>query len=450
MTPSLSAIRCPNCSNPIQARIVQLIDIGQDPSAKARFLSGSLNLIQCNVCGYQGQIAAPLVYHDPDKELLLTYIPVEIGMPKDEQERVLGQLINQAINALEPEKRKGYLFQPQAVLTAQGLIERILQADGITKEEIEAQREKMRLFEEFLLTPEENVPLFVSQHDEQLDAEFFQIASLSLQLTKDEKAREAANQRIQTVLVQTSFGKDLLARETEIRAAAETLQKAGDKLTQEVLSDMLIDAPNEDRLIALIQLTRPALDYTFFAKFTERIEASQGEKKQSLLQLRAKILEQVEEIDKAQEARAAEAASLIQHLLKADDMEKAVKEALPMIDELFLGILHANLRAAKERKDESTAARLRELDDRIRKVIRESLPPSLQLAQKVLDMEDLAQAQAELENSKDFIDEALLNALMSTEQRLERSGNKEGSERIRQLYRTALRLSMKAKKEKLE
>lgn len=445
MNQNLSSIRCPNCSNPIQARIVQLIDVGQDPSSKARLLSGSLNLIRCNVCSYQGQLATPLVYHDPEKELLLTYVPVEIGMPKEEQERVLGHLINRAINALEPEKRKGYLFQPQAVLTPQGLIERILEADGITKEQINTQREKMILFEELLRTPEENLPQFIDEHDEKLDADFFQIASLSLQLTPDQKAREAANQRLQAALAHSSLGQQILAREAEIRAAAKALQSAGENLTQESLMDMLIDAPNNDRLNALVQLTRPALDYTFFAKFTARIEASDGDKKQRLLQLRAKILEQVEEIDKVQEERAIEAASLIQHLLKADDIDEAIKEALPMIDELFLGILHANLRAATERKDQNTASRLQDLDTRIRKIIRESLPPGLQLAQKILEMQELAAAQAELEASKEIIDETLLNALMSTEQRLAESGNKEASERIRQLYRTALRLSMKAK-----
>jgi hypothetical protein len=152
MAQSLTQIRCPNCSNPVQAQIMQLVDIDQDPSAKAHLLSGSHNHVQCGVCGYQGQVATPIVYHDPGKELLLTFIPVELGMPKDEQERVLGRLINQAIDRLSAEQRKGYLLQPQAVLTFQGLIERILEADGITKEEIEAQREKLRLFEDLLRT----------------------------------------------------------------------------------------------------------------------------------------------------------------------------------------------------------------------------------------------------------------------------------------------------------
>jgi hypothetical protein len=113
MVQSLTQIKCPNCQSPIQASIEQLIDVGQDPSAKARLLSGNLNRTLCPVCGFEGQLASPLVYHDPEHELLLTYIPVELGIAKNEQERILGQLINLVMGRLQPEQRKAYLLQPQ-------------------------------------------------------------------------------------------------------------------------------------------------------------------------------------------------------------------------------------------------------------------------------------------------------------------------------------------------
>jgi hypothetical protein len=145
--------------------------VSQDPSAKSRLLSGSLNLIRCPVCSYEGQLATPLVYHDLSKELLLTYIPVELNIPKDEQERLLGRLINQAIEALPAESRKGYLLQPQAVLTTQGLIERVLAEDGVTKEDLDAQRAKIRLFEDLLRTPEDSLELRMSRHGRPLHSD---------------------------------------------------------------------------------------------------------------------------------------------------------------------------------------------------------------------------------------------------------------------------------------
>jgi hypothetical protein len=450
MTQTFNQLTCPNCNNPIQAHIQQLVDVGQDPAAKAKILSGSLNLIQCNICGYQGQITSPLVYHDPEKELLLTYIPVEMGIPKDQQEQIIGQLINQAIQGLEPEERKGYLFQPQSVLTMQSLSERILEADGITKEEIEAQREKLRLFEQLLKTPEENLPQFVQDHDDELDSAFFQLATLSLQATGDQKAQEAANQRIQKALELTSFGKELMAKEAEFRIAAESIQQLGESVTHESLLELFIQAPNEERVNALIQLTRPALDYTFFQKLTERIDQAQDTEKEELTSLRGQILEITQEIDKRQEARAAEAAGLLKTLVEADDLDEAITQALPMVDELFLSILQANIRAAQERGDQEGEKLLLEIDRRLRKIIHDSLPAGLQLAQQILEMEDLEEIQSTLENSSEQIDQDMLGALMSTAQRLEASGNMEEAERIRDIYRRALRISMKSKVKKSE
>jgi hypothetical protein len=437
-------IRCPNCNNPIQAQIMQLVDVGQDPGAKARLLSGSHNHVQCGVCGYQGQVATPLVYHDPGKELLLTFIPIEINMPKDEQERVLGRMINQALDRLSGEQRKGYLLQPQAVFTFQGLIERILEADGITKEEIEAQREKLRLFEDLLKVSEDDLEQFVLENDEYLDAAFFQLASLSLQATPQGSALEAANNRLQQVLAGSSYGKELLARENEMRLASESLQKLGDQITHDSLLDIFVDAPNETRLNALVQLTRPALDYVFFQKLTERIDAAESEDK-ALFDLRQKVLDITQEIDRAQEARAKRAAELIGALLEAEDLDAAIKTVLPQVDELLLSILQANIRASQERGDEDGANRLLEIDAKIKEIIRETLPPSLQLAQKLLELEDISAAKELLDQSVDQIDENLVGALMSTAQRLEDGGDLESAEQIRDLHRYALRLSMKQK-----
>lgn len=445
MAQTLTQIPCPNCRTQIQAQISQLVDVDHDPSAKAQLLSGSLNHIQCGICGYQGQLATPIVYHDPVKELLLTFIPIEIGMPKDEQERIIGRLINQVVDRLSAEQRKGYLFQPQAVLTFQGMIERILEADGITKEDIEAQREKLRLFEELLKTPEENLVEFVKENDEVLDAVFFQLASLSLQVTPEGQARQATNLRLESALTESSYGKELITQENEVRLASESLQQLGEQVTHDSLVDIFISAPNDTRLNALVQITRPALDYAFFQKLTERIDAASEEDVEKLSDLRRSILEITQEIDRIQEARANEAAALISSLFEAENLDEAIVNALPRIDEYALSILQANIRAAQERGDEVDARRLLEIDNKIKQIIREALPPSLQLAQKILELEDVSEAKALLEQSADQIDENLIGALLSTTQRLEQSGDMDSANQIRDLHRFALRVSMKQK-----
>ena len=131
---------CPRCKQPIIAEVQMLFDMTTDPTAKQKLLSRSTNTARCQACGYEGLISSPIVYHDPEKELLLTYFPPELGLPINEQEKQIGPLINQVVNALAPEKRKGYLFQPNTMFTYQTLIDLVLEADGITKEMIEAQQ----------------------------------------------------------------------------------------------------------------------------------------------------------------------------------------------------------------------------------------------------------------------------------------------------------------------
>jgi hypothetical protein len=447
MSKSLTQIQCPNCKSSIQAAVEQLIDVGQDPGAKTRLLSGTFNRIHCPVCGFEGQMSTPLVYHDPTKELLYTYIPVELNIPKQEQERVIGSLINQVVQSLPAEMRKGYLFQPQPVLTMQSLLERILEADGITREEIEAQRSKMRLFEDLVRTAEENLASFIKDHDNEMDAGFFQLASMTLQATGDPRAREALNIRLEKALELTTYGKDLAAQEAELRAAAESLKEAGEGLTRETILDLLIQAPNDQRVMALINLTRPALDYPFFQELTERIDAAEGDRREKLTALRARILEICEQIDQLQEARAAQATSLLRSLMETEDLDQAFQTAIPLIDNLFLTILEANIQAAEEADDQESLAKLETILARVQEWIKQSLPPGLLLAQQIIEIEDEQQAIALLAESTQKIDEQFLGSLISAAERFEEDKAEEEAQKVRRLYREAIKLSMRDKME---
>lgn len=450
MAQTVSQIRCPNCQTPIQASIEQIIDVGEDPSSKARFLSGGLNQVSCPNCGYQGQLATPLVYHDPEKELLLTYMPAEIGMNKDEQEKVIGRLINQIVERLPQEERKAYLLQPKAVLTLQGMVNQILEADGVSQEDIEAQQEKLRLFEQMIRAPEDELETFVAEHDDELDQEFFQLASLALQSVGDEQSRQVAGQRLETVLHMSGVGKQIEAQEAEIRAAAESLQELGEELTREKLLDLIIDAPNEDRRVALVNLTRPALDYSFFQMLSDRIENADGGQAEKLQEVREKMLEITQRIDEAQQAQAMQAANLLRSILEADDLDKAIQSAIPMIDELFLGTLQANINAAQEQNNLEALSRLKEIEGKINAVIEESLPPSLRLAQRLLDADDLEAAKEELAKSPELVDDQLLGALMGAASRLEEAGQEERAELVKKIHRYAAGQSMRTKMKKKE
>lgn len=442
---ALSNVRCPNCQSTLSIRVEQLIDVERDPGAKARLLSGSLNRVRCPACGWEGQLATPLVYHDPGHELLLTYMPVEINMPKAEQERLLGQLINQAVSQLPAERRKGYLFQPQAVLTTQGLVERILQAEGVTREQLDEQRARVRLLEDLLRTPADGLEAFVAQHDAALDEVFFQLASVSLQGARDARSARAMSERLERVLTFSSYGKRIMAREAEVRSAAESLGQIKEPLTREAVLDLILQAPSQERQVALASLARPVLDYGFFQTLSDRIDRAQGPEKERMADVRQRLLRVTQEIDAAQEARVAEVGAVLQALVQAEDLDQALTQALPAVDDLFLSLLTANLQAAQQRGDAKTLERLTEIDRRLRQIIQESLPPGLQLAQEVLDEEDEAAAIRRIDDASEALDADFLNTLLSMAQRLDGAGDTEGAARVQRLHRHAVGVSMRRK-----
>jgi hypothetical protein len=251
--------------------------------------------------------------------------------------------------------------------------------------------------------------------------------------------------RLEQALELTSYGKRLEEQEAEVAAAADSLRQVGKELTRERLLELMIQAPGPDRVLALAGLVRPALDYAFFQLLSDRIEAAQADEKTKLGLLRQQLLDFTQQFDKLQEARAAQSASVLRAILNAPDLDKALAGALPYIDELFLGILEANLQAARERKDAPTLQRLEEIDRKLREAVQRSMPDGLKLAQKVLDVEDEAQALAMLEAEQSAIDDQLVSALLGAAQKLEDAGQAEDAQRVRNLYRTALRLSMQTK-----
>ena len=207
---------CPRCHQPIVAEVQQLFDTNTDPTAKQRLLSRTTNMAHCQSCGYEGLISTPIVYHDPAKELLLTFFPPEMGLPVNEQEKQIGPLINQVVNALPAEKRKGYLFQPQTMFTYQTLLDRILAADGITKEMLEAQQKRVGLIQRLITTAnsEDRVKI-IQQESALVDGNLFAILSTLVEsaiMQGDDKSAQLLSVIQKELLESTELGRELLAQ----------------------------------------------------------------------------------------------------------------------------------------------------------------------------------------------------------------------------------------------
>ena len=138
-------ITCPNCGTPYVADIYQVVDVGQQPQLKEMLLSGQLNFAVCPNCGAGGRIATPLLYHDPAHDLFMIHIPQEMPMDQVRREELVGRLVQQVINQTPMEKRRGYMLQPQTMLTMQSFMERVWETEGVTPEMLARQQKQVCL-----------------------------------------------------------------------------------------------------------------------------------------------------------------------------------------------------------------------------------------------------------------------------------------------------------------
>jgi hypothetical protein len=435
-------INCPNCRQPLMADVDQLFDAGSDPSAKSRLISGAFNQVRCPSCGYQGNLSTPIVYHDPNKELLLTYVPPELGKTRDDQERMIGALINQVVNRLPQEKRKGYLLRPQSVLTLQGLVERILEGDGITREMLQAQQQRLSVLQRLLTASDDARAEIIKTEEALIDADFFNMLSKLAQAAAANGDQASANKIAELqkeLLAATPFGQQLQQQANEVEEAIASLRAAGDGLTREKLLDLMIDAPNENRLSVLVSLTRPGLDYEFFRLLSERIDRARGDGRARLITLREQLLALTSEIDKMTEARVAEAKKLLDSILQAPNLDEAILRALPSLDDLFMQVLAKSIDEARQKGDLELSSKLNRIDDVIKQA---STPPEIAFIEELLDAPDDQARRRLLETNPDMVTPELMDALTNIVAQVESSQDENLTQAIKALYKLVLRFSM--------
>ncbi len=437
---------CPRCRQPVLAEIEQLFDLAVDPKAKQRLLSGVANVVQCPNCGYQGAISTPIVYHDPEKQLLLTYFPPELGVSANEQERLIGPLINQVINRLPPEKRMAYLLNPQPMFTFDSLIQRILEADGITREMLQAQQDRLNLLQRLLSTSVADTRKEIIHQEERLiDAEFFtllgKLVEISLAQGDQNSARALANLQ-KELMTETEFGRQLSVQVKETEAAVKSLQEASKKgLTREMLLDLMIEAPTETRLTTLVNMTHNALDYSFFQILTDRIEKAQADQRQKLIELREKLLVQTREINQAIKAQREKAHQELEKILEAPDLEKALEAKIPEIDEYFMQALESEIENARQDVNLEKMGKLQRVADVLKKY--STPPPEVALIEELISVQNDQELEQVLQENAEQITPEFLALLASLASQSDQNQPKEIQEKLQEIYRKVLRFSMR-------
>lgn len=413
--PMPTPIRCPQCSTSFVVEVRTIVDVGDEPELKEQFLRGQVNYARCPNCGAGGMLSSPLLYHDPDKELLISYIPAELGYTADQQEHVVGGLVNAVMNQLPPERRKGYFLQPRSALTLDGLFDAILEADGVSREVLEGQRAKLRVLNELLAAVDDDKTLdtLVEKHRDALDYEFFLL--LSNLIDADEAG--TTDQPVQ--------GLAQLREKLLQRVSPAMPRTAPQNLSYDELIDMLSGDEAAKTWRTTIALNRQRLDYGFFQALTARIDAAQaaGDAKtaEALTALRQRILDELDAQNRLVREAEDEASLLVMQLLEAQDVKAAVREHRDEIDDVFLMVV-ARLQAAAARRDEARAARLGAILDAALEVIEENLPPAERLMNRLLRTDTLEESNRVLEESRGLLNDGFLTLFDGYVAELERRG----------------------------
>ena len=442
-------IACPRCRQMITANIEQLFDVTQDPQAKQRLLGGVSNMARCPHCGYQGRLATPIVYHDNEKELLLTFFPPELNMPLNEQERLIGPMIKQVTDRLPPEKRKAYLLKPVANLTYESMVQTILSKDGITPEMLKEQQERVQVIERLLQASSkdvrselirQNIDLF----DEQFFALFSRLAQSAAGSGQEPVARAMVDLQNQ-LLEETEFGRNLKESVGELEAATKALQQVGQGLTREKLLDIVLESPSDARVRAYATIARGGMDYQFFQLLSERIDKGSDDEKARLESLREKLLDYTNEIDKQMEARYKQAQEFVESLLAQEDIVTAVRDNLNNFTQDAVDVVNQMLRQASEKNDYTRMGKLQKMVEVLREV---SAPPEVSFIEQLLDAPDEMALNKMLDENRDLLNDQFMEALIGLVAQVDQAseqGNPEAKalgEKLSTVYKTALKYSM--------
>lgn len=428
MIPTLPIqISCPNCKTKYTAQVQSIIDVNENPQLKAALLRGQLNVVVCPSCHTPGMVSAPLLYHDPQKEMLLLFIPPDLNLPLAERERLTGNLVNALMSAVPAEKRKGYFLNPRPVLTMQSLVDEILKADGVTPEMLEKQRARSRLLQDLIrsLDDEAQLQALIDQHKANIDYSFF----LTLAASAESSAMAGQQQVTERLLRLRDI---LLARTTVVLPEPLPLDTPPGQVLDRVLS-----VKEHEGRFAFVMYNRPLLDYAFFQELTARIEKAAPAEADALRNLRTELLEMTEQLDKEAQAVQQAKIQLLQDVLASPDPAQILRNRKEEIDSLFLAILGTALRSAEQGGKAEEAKQLQKVNEITMQILQDSLPPELRFVNGLLAAEYPEGTRKMLEEHRQEWDADFLQILTALASDVEAQGRPEAAQRLKDIHAQA-------------
>ena len=419
-------LQCPACRTPFRAAVFTLIDGGEQPELKGALLSGQINVAVCPQCGAPSMLAAPLIYHDAEKQLCLIYLPQESNQRPADQDRFVGEVTSYLMRVLPAETPRGHLLAPRRFLTMQSLIEAVLQADGLSLDDLRRQETHAQLLSELasLLEDERGFASYVAQRRSELTPEFFATLQNFIDATPPEQQEtrellEALQERLQN---------DDGADDAALR---EELQQAIDRLI----------AAESAQLANLVAELRPQIDYTLFDVWTMQIteaEAAGDEARAAqMTQRRDEVIELIEAMDREAQELFERGTALLQDVLEQDDPVAALRARADDVDQDLLIVISANIGAAQRAGNNEMATALTMLGEATQQIVMDRMTPEDRFIQELLAQETPQAATMLLRRSFARITPDLIKRLNELADEEEQRGRSEPAALLRRFGREA-------------
>lgn len=414
----LTQINCPRCHTPFNAEIHQVVDVGRVPQLKYELLNGTLNLFTCPNCGTSGQLATPVLYHDPDNELFMVHVPMEMNLPHQEQQKLIGKLVQEAMNQIPAEQRRGYMLQPKEIISYQTFMEKILETEGVTPEMMARQRQQGQLLQTMIGGDKSTVDTLIKERADEIDETFFAMLRSTIEAAQQ---RNDDNRLIKLInlqaklYTQTEIGRELERRQGALRAfQQEVRQKEG--LTPQILLNHVLRHLDDDGMVdALVSMGQAALNYEFFNLLTQEIEnqarQKNKEKAKALTGLRQRLLDLQNEMQEQSRQILEGAMSTLQEIVDAENPEAAIQENLARIDDTFMYVLAAMIAQNEEQGREEQAAELKRVQDLILNEAERQVPPQIRVINRLLRAETDEDQRRILEENRTLLTPELVQML---------------------------------------
>jgi hypothetical protein len=236
----------------------------------------------------------------------------------------------------------------------------------------------------------------------------------------------------------STFGQQALQRQEEqekiVREVAEDLQEFGSDVERAHFLNLAIQYMDQDgHLQALVRIARPAFDYELFQMLTQRIDEASSEEQKTLTELRARLLELTERIDKQMQLAMQNAAAFLQAIINHSQPEELIRANLHMIDDTFMAVIAANIQQAEKANNQQSVDRLREIYNLVLSILQENMQPELRFINELLGTADDAEAQAMIREYAGEFGDTLFEVFDAVQQVLEEQGNQPMVNRLREL-----------------